>query len=141
MIIYSIVVPVFNEELIIQKTYAELKAVMDTTNKPYEIIFVNDGSSDSSPKIIESICNNDKNIRLINFSRNFGHQMAITAGMDYSKGKAIVVIDADLQDPPAVILDMIKKWEEGFLVVYGKREKRLGDLFLKRLLLTCSISF
>lgn len=132
MIIYSIVVPVFNEELIIQKTYDELKAVMDKTNKPYEIIFVNDGSSDSSPKIIESICNNDKNIRLINFSRNFGHQMAITAGMDYSKGKAIVVIDADLQDPPAVILDMIKKWEEGFLVVYGKREKRLGDSFFKK---------
>ena len=131
-IIYSVVVPVFNEELIIQKTYHELKKVMDTTNKPYEIIFVNDGSRDKSCLEITKICEKDKNIKLINFSRNFGHQIAITAGMDYSSGKAIVVIDADLQDPPSVILDMIKKWEEGYKVVYGKRKKRLGESLFKK---------
>lgn len=133
MIIYSIVVPVFNEELIIEKTYHELKSVMDKTKSSYEIIFVNDGSIDSSAKIIESICKIDKTIKLINFSRNFGHQMAITAGMDYAKGNAIIVIDADLQDPPIVILDMIQKWKDGFLVVYGKREKRLGESFFKKI--------
>ena len=131
-IIYSVVVPVFNEELIIEKTYHELKNVMDTTNKPYEIIFVNDGSRDDSRLKIAKICESDKNIKLINFSRNFGHQLAITAGMDYSMGKAIVVIDADLQDPPTVILDMIKKWEEGYQVVYGKRKKRLGESIFKK---------
>lgn len=131
-IIYSIVVPVYNEELIIKKSYTELKKVMDTTNKPYEIIFVNDGSSDKSCQEITKICEADKKIKLINFSRNFGHQLAITAGMDYAKGNAIVVIDADLQDPPSVILDMIKKWEEGYQVVYGKRKKRLGESVFKK---------
>ena len=131
-IIYSVVVPVFNEELLIETTYQELKKVMDMTNKPYEIIFVNDGSRDNSLLKLTNICNVDKNIKLINFSRNFGHQIAITAGMDYAKGKAIVVIDADLQDPPSVILEMIKKWEEGYMVVYGKREKRLGESLFKK---------
>lgn len=132
-IIYSVVVPVFNEEELILKTYLELTRVMDSTNELYEIIFVNDGSSDKSSSILRDVCKKDKRIKLINFSRNFGHQIAITAGMDYAKGDAIIVIDADLQDPPIVMLDMIKKWKEGYMVVYGKREKRLGESFFKKI--------
>ena len=129
---YSIVVPVFNEELVVEESYKRLKQVMDTTNEPYELIFVNDGSRDKTPEIVAQICENDKNVRLINFSRNFGHQTAITAGMDNSSGQAVVVIDADLQDPPEVILEMIEKWKEGYDVVYGQRLKRKGETFFKK---------
>lgn len=132
-IVYSVVVPVFNEEELIYKTYLELTKVMNLTNERYEIIFVNDGSVDKSASILRDICLLDKHIKLINFSRNFGHQIAITAGMDYAKGDAIIVIDADLQDPPMVMLDMIKKWKEGYMVVYGMREKRLGESYFKKI--------
>lgn len=132
-IVYSVVVPVFNEEELILNTYHELTRVMDLTNEHYEIVFVNDGSSDKSATILCDVCKKDKHVKLINFSRNFGHQIAITAGMDYAKGDAIIVIDADLQDPPIVMLDMIKKWKEGYMVVYGKREKRLGESFFKKI--------
>lgn len=130
---YSIVVPVYNEELLIRESYKRLKEVMDSLNETYEIIFINDGSKDSSILILKDICSKDKTIKTINFSRNFGHQIAITAGMDYATGDAIVVIDADLQDPPQVILEMIKKWKEGYEVVYGKRIKRIGDSFFKKI--------
>lgn len=132
-IIYSVVVPVFNEEQLILKTYLELTRVMNLTNEHYEIVFVNDGSSDKSSEILRDICKKDKHIKLINFSRNFGHQIAITAGMDHAKGDAIIVIDADLQDPPIVMLDMIKKWKDGYMVVYGKRKKRLGESLFKKI--------
>lgn len=128
---YSIVIPAYNEEAVIAESYKRLKAVMDTTNEEYELIFVNDGSRDKTCEILSSICDKDKNVRLIDFSRNFGHQTAITAGMDNSSGQAVVVIDADLQDPPEVILDMIAKWKEGYDVVYGKRGKRKGETFFK----------
>ncbi|OBR89804.1 hypothetical protein CLRAG_37810 [Clostridium ragsdalei P11] len=131
-VMYSIVVPLYNEELVIDESYRRLKKVMDSTLESYEIIFINDGSSDKTREKTEKICSEDKNIRLINFSRNFGHQCAITAGMENSIGQAVVVIDADLQDPPEVILDMIKKWKEGYDVVYGKRAKREGESFFKR---------
>lgn len=131
--IYSIVVPVYNEELVIKESYRRLKEVMDSCKEAYEIIFINDGSKDKTVEIIEEICFKDKNIKLINFSRNFGHQVAVTAGMDNASGKAIVIIDADLQDPPKVILKMIKKWKEGYEVVYGKRLKRNGETFFKKL--------
>lgn len=131
-IIYSIIVPLYNEELVIEESYTRLKKIMDSTNENYEMVFVNDGSRDRTKEMAETICNNDPNIKLINFSRNFGHQAAITAGMDLSLGDAVVVIDADLQDPPEVILDMIKKWKEGYEVVYGKRIKREGETFLKK---------
>lgn len=131
-IIYSIVVPLYNEELVIDETYARLKKIMDSTCENYEIIFVNDGSSDRTRAKAKDICNKDKNIKLINFSRNFGHQCAITAGMEYASGEAIVVIDADLQDPPEVILKMIEKWKQGYDVVYGKRARRQGETFLKK---------
>ncbi|MFL0194759.1 glycosyltransferase family 2 protein [Clostridium sp. WILCCON 0269] len=131
-IIYSIVVPLYNEELVIDETYKRLKEVMDATLESYEIIFVNDGSGDNTRKKVGQICIRDKNIKLVNFSRNFGHQCAITAGMEVSMGEAIVVIDADLQDPPEVILEMIKKWKQGYDVVYGKRIKRKGESFFKK---------
>ncbi len=129
---YSIVVPVYNEEPVVLETYKRLKRVMDSINEPYEIVFINDGSRDKTAFIINEICETDKNIKLIDFSRNFGHQIAITAGMDYTEGEAIVVIDADLQDPPEVIPRMIEKWKEGYDVVYGKRAERKGDTFFKK---------
>ena len=130
--VISVVVPVFNEEALIHESYSRLKAVMDGLDEPYELIFVNDGSRDATPCIIRSICESDTNVRLIDFARNFGHQTAITAGMDYASGDAVIVIDADLQDPPEVIPEMIAKWREGFDVVYGQRAKRKGETLFKR---------
>lgn len=129
---YSIVVPVYNEEEVINETYKRLKQVMDDVGESYEIVFVNDGSRDRTAELARQICQNDKNIKLLDFSRNFGHQLAITAGMDYTSGEAVVVIDADLQDPPEVIPKMIEKWKEGYEVVYGKRLKRKGDTPFKK---------
>jgi len=106
---------------------------MESLNEPYEIIFVNDGSKDRTGIIANEICNKDKTVKLVDFARNFGHQTAITAGMDYSEGEAIVVIDADLQDPPELIPKMIEKWREGYDVVYGKRKERKGETSLKSL--------
>ncbi len=131
-IVYSIIVPLYNEELVINQSYKRIKEVMDSTNESYEIVFVNDGSKDRTREIAEEICSRDDNIKLINFSRNFGHQAAITAGMDLALGDAIIVIDADLQDPPEVMLKMIEKWKEGYEVVYGKRVKREGETFFKK---------
>lgn len=129
---YSIVVPLYNEELVISESYRRLKDIMDSTRESYEIIFVNDGSYDTTRLKAEEVCKNDDKIKLLNFSRNFGHQMAITAGMEKSIGDAIIIIDADLQDPPEVILKMIEKWKEGYEVVYGKRIKREGETFFKK---------
>lgn len=129
---YSIVVPLYNEEQVIHETYKRLKKVMDSTEEPYEIIFVNDGSRDKTLEMAKEICSHDSSIKLLSFSRNFGHQLAITAGMDHSTGKAVIVIDADLQDPPEVMLDMIAKWKEGYEVVYGKRTKRKGESLFKK---------
>ena len=131
-IIYSIIVPLYNEELVIDESYKRLKDVMDSIKENYEIIFINDGSKDKTRNKVESICINDKKIKLINFSRNFGHQAATKAGMDFALGNAVIVIDADLQDPPEVIPEMIKKWKEGYEVVYGKRIKREGETFFKK---------
>lgn len=129
----SVVVPVYNEEAVILETCKRLKAVMDSMAETYEIIFVNDGSRDRTAFIINEICETDKKIKFIDFSRNFGHQLAITAGMDYAEGEAIIVIDADLQDPPEVIPKMVQKWKEGFNVVYGKRLERKGETIFKKL--------
>ncbi len=132
-ILCSVVVPVYNEELVVKETYKRLKSVMDTIGKPYELIFVNDGSRDKTAQMVHSICDVDRNVKLIDFSRNFGHQLAITAGMDYSTGASIVVIDADLQDPPEIIPEMIHKWSEGYDVVFGKRLKRKGETLFKKI--------
>ena len=132
-IIYSVVVPLFNEELVIKEGYSRLTQVMEKAEEKYEIIFVNDGSVDETRNIAEKICEEDDRIELINFSRNFGHQAAITAGMEAAVGEAIIVIDGDLQDPPEAMLDMIKKWKEGYQVVYGKRLKREGETIFKKI--------
>lgn len=129
----SVVVPVYNEQDVIEVTYKRLKSVMDSLDRTYEIIFVNDGSRDLTLAKAREICRNDSNIKMIDFSRNFGHQVAITSGMDYSSGQVVVVIDADLQDPPEIIPKMIEKWEEGFDVVYGKRLQREGETLFKKL--------
>ncbi|AAK78176.1 MULTISPECIES: glycosyltransferase family 2 protein [Clostridium] len=131
-VVYSIVVPLYNEELVIDENYMRLKKIMDSLKENYEIMYVNDGSKDSTMNKVEKICEKDKRIKLVNFSRNFGHQCAISAGMELSAGDAIIVIDADLQDPPEVIPQMIDKWKDGYDVVYGKRLKRKGESFLKK---------
>ena len=128
----SVIVPVYNEDMVINETYRRLKNIMDSTKESYEIIFINDGSSDSTRYRIENICKKDEKIILLNFSRNFGHQAAISAGMEDSSGAAVVVIDADLQDPPEVILKMLEKWKEGYEVVYGKRIRRVGESRFKK---------
>ena len=129
---YSIVVPLYNEEMVIAESYRRIKKVMESTEESYEIIFINDGSKDKTKYLAGTICENDPKIKLINFSRNFGHQAAITAGMNNAAGEAIIVIDADLQDPPEIMLEMIKKWKEGYQVVYAKRTEREGETYFKK---------
>jgi len=130
---YSIVVPLYNEEEVIDECYKRLTETMKDAGGEYEIVFVNDGSRDRTMEIIREFATMDDKIKIISFSRNFGHQTAITAGMNYASGKAVIVMDADLQDPPHVILDMIAKWKEGYDVVYGKRIKRLGETAFKKI--------
>lgn len=141
MVKYSIVVPAYNEQEVLAESYKRLTEVMEQTKENYEIIFINDGSRDRTYEIIELICKKDRHVKLINFSRNFGHQIAVTAGMEYSSGQAIVIIDADLQDPPHIILEMIKKWKEGYDVVYGQRLKREGETFFKKFTAKCFYRF
>jgi len=129
---YSIVVPVYNEEEVIHETYRRLTEVMHSTKEAYELLFVNDGSRDRTAEIIKVYSEQDPAVVLLDFARNFGHQIAITAGMDYARGEAVVVIDADLQDPPELILEMIEKWKQGFDVVYAKRTKRKGETYFKK---------
>jgi polyisoprenyl-phosphate glycosyltransferase len=127
----SIVVPMYFEEEVAQECYNRLLSVMRKNDINYEFIFVNDGSTDRTLDILTEIAEADKNTKIINFARNFGHQNAVTAGIDYALGDAIVVIDADLQDPPEVIPELIAKWQEGYDVVYAKRKKRKGETFFK----------
>jgi dolichol-phosphate mannosyltransferase len=129
---YSILVPVFNEEGVIPECHRRLKEVMDSAAEPYELIFIDDGSRDRSGEQLRALAAADPCVKVISFSRNFGHQIAISAGMDRAAGQAVVVIDADLQDPPAVILAMIEKWKEGYEVVYGKRGQRQGETAFKK---------
>jgi glycosyltransferase involved in cell wall biosynthesis len=132
--ILSIIVPIYNEESVICEFHTRLQGALSSLAHimDSEIIFVDDGSRDSSLAILRELANTLKNIRVISLSRNFGHQFAITAGMDYASGAAVVLIDGDLQDPPEVIPEMVRKWEEGFKVVYGVREKRKGENLFKR---------
>lgn len=128
----SIVVPVFNEEMIIEELVRRMTAAAKTITDKYEIIFVNDGSRDSTQQKLKQACSADpEKLHYISFARNFGHQIAITAGMDYAKGDAIVTIDGDLQDPPELIPEMYEEYKNGFKVVYAKRSKRKGETFFK----------
>lgn len=136
----SIVVPVFNEDEVIDEFYNRLSDVMDSLEDfSSEIIFIDDGSVDGSFDKLRKIADSDSRVKVIKFSRNFGHQIAITAGMDAAKGDAVVIIDADLQDPPEVIRNFVVKWHEGYDVVYGIREKREGESMLK--LITASMFY
>ena len=130
----SLVIPMYYEEQVAKECYNRVTKVLKTLeNYEYEVIFVNDGSKDKTLEILEEIANNDKNIKIISFSRNFGHQAAVTAGLKYATGDAIVIMDADLQDPPELMPDMLKKWEEGYDVIYGKRKARKGESAFKLL--------
>lgn len=129
----SIVVPVFNEEKSIQLMHNRLVNAIGSITANFEIIFVNDGSKDNSFFELVRLSKVDSRVRYINFSRNFGHQIAVTAGLDHSKGSAVVIIDGDLQDPPEVIPEMYAKHKEGFEVVYGQRIKRKGEGLLKKI--------
>lgn len=127
----SIVVPMYFEEEVANECYTQLSNLAIKNNLDYELIFVNDGSTDNTLQILEELAKKDSHVKVISFSRNFGHQIAVTAGIDKSKGDAVVIIDADLQDPPELIPEMIKLWEKGNDVVYGKRKKRDGESFFK----------
>lgn len=128
----SLVIPMYYEEEVADECYKKVKEVLEgLKNYEYEVIFVNDGSKDKTLEILEKIAENDKNIKVVSFARNFGHQCAVTAGLKEVTGDAIVIIDADLQDPPELIPDMLKLWEEGNEVIYAKRKKREGESAFK----------
>lgn len=127
----SIIVPCFNEEMVLPETHRRLRAVCAQSRRSFEIIYVDDGSRDSTPEILTDIQVSDPHVRLIRLARNFGHQIAITAGLEYACGNAVVIIDSDLQDPPEVILEMIERWSEGYAVVYGTRQNREGETAFK----------
>jgi len=130
----SIVVPVYNEEEVLEESFRRMNSVMrGMTYYNYEIIYVNDGSRDGTMKILRKIAKESKQVKVRSFSRNFGHQLAVTCGMDAAKGDALVIIDVDLQDPPELIPEMVKRWEAGADIVYGQRIKRKGETFLKKL--------
>jgi polyisoprenyl-phosphate glycosyltransferase len=130
-ITYSIVAPIYNEKENLPELYRRVKEVMNSTGEPWELVLVDDGSTDGSTEIIRALASKDKCVRPVIFARNFGHQIAITAGWDYARGDAVVIIDADLQDPPEVILEMAKKWKEGNDVVYAVRAEREGESLFK----------
>ena len=123
----SIVVPIYNEEAVIEPLHSRLLQVLGPNGgQSFEVIFVNDGSRDRSAALVDSICNADRRFKALHFSRNFGHQAAVTAGLRAVSGKCAVVIDADLQDPPELINDMLAKWREGYQVVYAQKARREG---------------
>ena len=130
-ITYSVIAPIFNEKENLPELYRRVKEVMDQTREPWELILVDDGSSDESSDMIRALAKEDKRVRPVIFARNFGHQVAVTAGLDYSRGEAVVIIDSDLQDPPELILDMAKKWREGYEVVFAVRAEREGESWFK----------
>ena len=130
-ITYSIVVPIYNEKDNIPELHRRVSEAMKQTRKPWELVLVDDGSTDGSTEMILELAKKDKHIRPVIFARNFGHQIAITAGWDYARGDAVVIIDADLQDPPELILEMAEKWQEGYEVVYAVRAEREGESWFK----------
>jgi dolichol-phosphate mannosyltransferase len=136
---YSIIAPIYNEFENIPELYRRVSEVMDSTGEPWEFILVDDGCTDGSTDRIRELAAEDKRVRPVIFARNFGHQIAVTAGMDYARGEAVVIIDADLQDPPEVILELGKKWKEGYEVVYAVRAEREGETKFK--LWTASIFY
>jgi len=131
-ITYSIVAPIFNEIDNLPELYRRVKEVMVSTGESWELVLVDDGSTDGSTDRIRELAQQDKLVRPVIFARNFGHQVAITAGWDYARGDAVIIIDADLQDPPETILELAKKWKEGYEVVYAVRGEREGESWFKK---------
>ena len=129
--IYSIVAPVYNESKSLPEFYDRVSKTMNQLDEPWELILVNDGSRDESLEVMRQLHERDPRVKLVDFARNFGHQIAVTAGMDMSVGDAVVIIDSDLQDPPETIGDLIKQWREGFEVVYAVRKTRPGETWFK----------
>ena len=131
--VVSVVAPVYDEEILLPEFYRRVTAALELLAVPFELILVNDGSHDSSGAIMDRLHQADARVKVIHFSRNFGHQIAITAGTDHATGQAVAVIDSDLQDPPEVIIDMYKEWQNGFQVIYGVRAQREGETAFKRM--------
>jgi len=131
--VFSVIVPCYNEEEVIRETHKRLTKTMREMGEPYEILYVDDGSRDDTAQILRELSDEDANVRAILFARNAGHQSAVTAGLDYATGDAIVIIDADLQDPPEVIPLMAEKWRNGAQVVFGQRKKRDGETAFKKI--------
>ena len=129
--VFSVVVPIWNETSVIPELYRRVVQIMDSTGEPWELICINDGSTDGSLDLLLTLHEQDARVRVLDFSRNFGHQIAITAGNDFAEGDAVIVMDADLQDPPETILRMIEKWREGYEVVYAVRTVRQGETKFK----------
>ena len=129
--VYTVIAPIYNEIENIPVLYQRVSEVMDQSGEPWELVLVDDGSRDGSTDAIRELGKQDERVRPVIFARNFGHQIAVTAGMDYARGDAVVVIDADLQDPPEVILELIEKWKEGYQVVYAVRSEREGESWFK----------
>ena len=125
--VFSVIAPVYNEIESLQELYTRLREVMERTGEAWELVLVDDGSQDGSTEMMRSLAKEDERVRTVIFARNFGHQIAVTAGLDFSRGAAVIIIDADLQDPPEVILKLIEKWREGYQVVYAVREEREGE--------------
>jgi dolichol-phosphate mannosyltransferase len=136
---FSIIAPIYNEIDSLPALYRRITEVMDSTGEPWELLLVDDGSSDGSTEKILELARADRRVRPVVFARNFGHQIAITAGWDYARGQAVIIIDADLQDPPELIPNLIKKWREGYEVVYAVRTGREGESWFKKL--TASIFY
>jgi glycosyltransferase involved in cell wall biosynthesis len=130
--VYSVVVPVYNEAGGLRELHRRLSAVLGGMGEPYELIFVNDGSRDGSLALLRALREEDPQVAVLNFSRNFGKEVATTAGLDHARGQAVIVIDADLQDPPELIPELAAAWREGFDVVYAQRRARQGETWMKR---------
>jgi glycosyltransferase involved in cell wall biosynthesis len=131
--IISILVPAYNEQEVLESFYLRIRAVMDTLPYDFELLFINDGSTDNTYNILNKLRDGDNDISIIDLSRNFGKEIAMTSGLDHCNGDAVIIIDADLQDPPELIPELIAQWQAGYDVVYAQRESRKGETFIKKI--------
>ncbi len=132
MVKYSLVIPAYNEETTLRLFYEAVTPLFSGLGEAYEMIFVNDGSTDRTQEILDELCEADARVKCCRFSRNFGQQAALLCGLEHASGQAVIVMDADLQDPPRVALEMIEKWKDGYEIVHGRREKRRGESAFKK---------